>query len=291
MSRVPHDSGHTSLIGNRKINQDRCTFLQTQNGILLGLADGMGGHPRGERAAQILVDVCEFYFGRRTGAIPDPNRFLRQLLNKAHKEILTFGYEQNPPIDPRTTAVVALILDQTAFRIHIGDSRLYHFRNGDLLTRTVDHSYVEHLRQHGIISSEETESHPHKNYVTRCLGGLPGDPEASLESVQLKKGDILMLCSDGLWGSIDEELMEEVFSSDMSMTEATEALANEAAQAAFPKSDNVTLLAFKMGDPESGMPEAQAYRPKNKQDEVTQAVSDLQAAILDFEADQDKEDP
>ncbi len=291
MSREPHDIGHMSLIGNRTINQDRCLSLQTDNGILLGVADGMGGHPKGERAAQILVDVCELYFGRRSSDIPNPNLFLKQLLIKAHQEILNFGNEQRPSINPRTTAAMALILDQTAYWAHLGDSRLYLFRNGDLIQRTIDHSYVENLRRHGIISSEETKSHPQRNYVTRCLGGLPGDPDVSFEAIQLETGDIQMLCSDGLWGPIDEELMGEAFSSDMSMTEATEALANEAALKAFPESDNVTILAFRMGDPEPGTPEAQLYTQQNKKEAVSQAVTNLQAAILNFETDKIKDKP
>ena len=289
MSKEPHDIGYISLIGNRAINQDRCLSLQTDNGILLGVADGMGGHPKGERAAQILVDVCELYFGRRSNDIPNPNLFLKQLLIKAHQEILNFGNEQRPSINPRTTAAMALILDQTAHWAHLGDSRLYLFRKGDLIQRTVDHSYVENLRRHGIISSEETKSHPQRNYVTRCLGGLPGDPDASFEAIQLEKGDIQMLCSDGLWGSIDEELMGEAFSSGMSMTEATEALANEAALKAFPESDNVTILAFKVGDPEPGTPEAQLYTQQNKKEAISQAVTNLQAAILNFETDKIKD--
>lgn len=153
MSKEPHDIGYISLIGNRTINQDRYLSLQTDNGILLGVADGMGGHPKGERAAQILVDVCKLYYGRRTSEIPDPNLFMKQLLIKAHQKILNFGNEQRPSINPRTTAAMALILDQSAYWAHLGDSRLYLFRNGDLIKRTVDHSYVENLRRHGIISS------------------------------------------------------------------------------------------------------------------------------------------
>lgn len=213
MNIIPGESAHSSLIGDRKINQDRCIQIREGDTALLGLADGMGGHPRGEVAAQLLIDTCQNYFSLTPHPILNPSSFLTRLLHKAHEDIVAFGYDQQPAIDPRTTAVACLIQKNVAHWAHAGDSRLYLLREMRVLSRTVDHSYVERLKQQGVISAEEQEAHPQRNYVTRCLGGSLASPDITLGKHKLQAGDILLLCSDGFWGSVDEaHMLSSLFS-------------------------------------------------------------------------------
>ncbi|HHH39718.1 MAG TPA: serine/threonine-protein phosphatase, partial [Sedimenticola sp.] len=143
---MDYETGGSSRVGDRRDNQDRYLCARAGDTLLLCLADGMGGHPRGEVAAGITVATGRRLLAHAAKPIPDPARFLQRLLLESHIAIRRFGEQQDPPINPRTTAVAALIQNGTAWWVHAGDSRLYLFRNGTLLTRTKDHSYVEQLR-------------------------------------------------------------------------------------------------------------------------------------------------
>ena len=125
ISNLRYSSGQASLVGDRHNNQDRCILLQSGGVILLGLADGMGGHPRGEAAAQILMDSCNRLLQGSAKPIRDPRGFLTRTLREAHEEIQVFGLAQKPVIDPRTTAVVALVQGNTAYWAHAGDSHFH----------------------------------------------------------------------------------------------------------------------------------------------------------------------
>ena len=291
MSIQPGESAHSSLIGDRKINQDRCIVVREDGTTLLGLADGMGGHPRGEAAAQLLVDTCRSYFDLTPHPILNPSSFLTRLLHKAHEDIVAFGYEQEPAIDPRTTAVACLVQKGVAYWAHAGDSRLYLLRQQRILSRTVDHSYVERLKQQGVISAREQEGHPQRNYVTRCLGGSLLSPEVTLGKHKLEHGDILLLCSDGLWGSIDEGTLLDTLFSRLPLPEAVQALAERAAHNAFPDSDNVTLVAVRMQQGETAKTEPRKQKREKPAEEsnLAQAIADLQNAINTFETENKQE--
>ncbi len=277
------ESGQHSLQGDRRKNQDRHALFESQGVILLALADGMGGHPKGEKAAQILIDVCKQSLEKSVKPVPEPERFLARLLQHAHQQIQRYGEAQEPAIDPRTTAVVCLVQGETAYWIHAGDSRFYLLRDGAIVRRTTDHSYVERLRQQGIIGDEETLNHPQRNYVTRCLGGNTPLPAAELGRERLRPGDLLALCSDGLWGSIDEELMIDTLFSDMPIASACRALVSEAAQSAFPESDNVTLIACRPLLADHPQTPSRRAAPKQPKDPLKQAIEQLQSAIEEFE--------
>ncbi len=276
--------------GDRKINQDRFISIEAEGSILLGLADGMGGHPKGEVAAQILIDTCKTFFYRTDKPIHSPREFLHRLLQKAHENVTTFGLDHNPPIKPRTTAVVALIQEGMVRWAHAGDSRLYLFRNGKTLHRTVDHSYVQHLEDHGLISPDSLGTHPQRNYVTRCLGGNISSPEITVNrAVRLKDGDTIMLCSDGLWSRSEEKEMIGLTSSDMPLNQAIEKLVQDAAENAAPESDNVSAIALRwyMDKPEieAPPPQKQVHEPEPQEENISQALNDLKSAIAQFEND------
>ncbi|EGV51983.1 PP2C family protein-serine/threonine phosphatase [Candidatus Endoriftia persephone] len=246
---MKYHSGQCTLIGNRSLNQDRCLIMESPDSVLLALADGMGGHPRGEMAAQVLMNTCRKSFLTSRKPISSPRVFLSGLMDMAHRSILEFGRDQQPPIEPRTTATLCLIQDGNAYWAHAGDSRIYLLREGVIAHRTADHSYVEQLRQQGVISAAQAATHRYRNYVTRCLGGISNRPVAEFSGpFKLQRDDVLMLCSDGFWGALQERVMAQQLS-DISqpLSQLIEMLSNRAAANSQPESDNVTAIGLRWG--------------------------------------------
>lgn len=245
---MQYDAGQSTRLGNRAMNQDRCNVFSADDVVLLVLADGMGGHPRGEQAAQYTVDTFEVLFRRATKPIADPEAFLRMGVEQAHKQIVQFGQRQRPPITPKTTCVAALLQQGFAWWAHVGDSRLYVMRNGQFRQRTRDHSYVEQLYRSGQIAAEERKVHKRRNYVTRCLGGedKSAQPTISLP-FPLCREDVLLLCTDGLWGAIDDDDLLLAWNNPAPVESVLAELTERAAQLRAPESDNVTAVAVRYG--------------------------------------------
>ncbi|MEJ1366134.1 MAG: protein phosphatase 2C domain-containing protein [Candidatus Sedimenticola sp. (ex Thyasira tokunagai)] len=281
-------SAQISLIGDRMINQDRCIEIDSKPCTLLALADGMGGHPQGESASQIFIDTCKHYLKITPQPIINPGLFLTRLLHKAHENILTFGYEQTPPIEPRTTAVAVLIQNGNIYWAHAGDSRFYLIRKQRVAYRTTDHSYVERLLRNGLISADEQNKHPQRNYVTRCLGGSTLLPNITLGKAGLDAGDMLLLCSDGLWGKVSDELICEVLFNKSPLFEAVRFLAEEATQKGFPESDNVTLLAARMIEGKQQKDKTDSNSAE-EQENLASAIAELQSAVDSFESEKEPE--
>jgi PPM family protein phosphatase len=196
-----------SLAGNRATNQDRVVCTERDNAVLMVLADGLGGHKGGALAAEILTQTALHAFEAvRQPVITKPSAFLALTILQAHKAISARGQAQVPPITPRTTCVLCLVQNGYAYWAHVGDSRLYHFRNGRPLTRTLDHTVTEQMHLDGLLSEEEMKRHPEKARLLKAVGG-PHAPAVSLgEETVLQRNDTLLLCTDGLWEalSVDE---------------------------------------------------------------------------------------
>ena len=192
-------------IGARSINQDRMGYCFTRESVLMVVADGMGGHARGEVAAQLTLQVCAGHFQRMaTPRLADPARFLEAALNSAHRELLSYQSLHQLPEAPRTTVVACIVQDDGAWWAHAGDSRLYWLRDGAVMARTIDHSRVQALMEMGLVSPEEERTHPDRNKVLNCLGS-PQEPSIELsERAALMRGDVLLLCSDGFWSGVSE---------------------------------------------------------------------------------------
>jgi PPM family protein phosphatase len=295
---VKYETAQSSLLGNRSSNQDRCLVLEAPDAILLCLADGMGGHPKGEMAAQILMDNARRAFLTSRKPIASPHFFLSGLMDMTHKQILEFGRSQEPPIEPRTTGVLCLVQEENAYWAHIGDSRLYIMRDGVIHLRTDDHSYVEHLRQQGIISAAQVHTHKYRNYVTRCLGGTNNRPVAELSGPHpLKEGDIVLLCSDGFWGPLSERpLVDNLFGNPGSLLSGIRKLASQAENTSQPESDNVTVVALRWNESDvilapadfsmslSGGKKRPLESPKEEVD-VDRAIDDLKKIVDHLEFD------
>lgn len=232
------EAAKATLQGERPLNQDRCFFLDGGDTILMGLADGLGGHPRGEVAAQLLADVCETLFRQTRKPLYDPEHFMLQCIGKAHQAILRFGRRQAPPIAPRTTAVLAVVQAGVLHWAHVGDSRLYLFRDGQAYRQTRDHAQIQFVRQ------SASQAPRARSSLTRCIGGMPQPPTTTCGSpTTLEHGDTVLLCSDGLWGQVGSRtLLSEFHDHGEPLDQRLPRLVAQAAKS--PNSDNVTAVAM-----------------------------------------------
>ncbi|WP_343293785.1 PP2C family serine/threonine-protein phosphatase [Vandammella animalimorsus] len=228
----------TSHQGGRKKNEDRMGYCHTGDAALFVLADGMGGHPEGETAAQIAIQTMAALFKKQAlPTIDDVPHFLESGLLMAHRQILRYAIDKGMPDSPRTTLVAAVVQNGEIQWIHCGDSRLYITRKGVLLTRTRDHSYSE-LRESVLTKMGEMN----RNVLFTCLGS-PARPIYDLSSPEnLDKDDRILLCSDGLWGPLDEDsIVNKLNGGDITLTGPE--LVELAFYTAGKSSDNITIIA------------------------------------------------
>lgn len=235
--------GLARRLGNRRDNQDRVALEQRGDTFLLVLADGLGGLPRGELAAEIAVSTLTRRFVDSPLPIASPADFLRHGLDEAHRAIIHASERTGVTVIPRTTCVTCLIQAGRAWWAHVGDSRFYLIRDRSPVARTRDHSRVERLLQQGLIGEQDALHHPEINLLTQSLGGDPAPPVPDQDEAGLEQGDTLLLCSDGLWNALHEREMVSLLSQHPA-SEAVQLLADAAEAASYPRSDNITLLAM-----------------------------------------------
>ncbi len=240
-------ASHSSF-GARPTNQDRVGHAERPNAVLLALADGLGGHAGGEMAAELLTQTALRAFERvRQPSITQPSAFLALTILQAHNAIIQYGRTRGGDITPRTTCVLCLVQDGYAYWAHVGDSRLYHFRKRKLITRTRDHTQTERLHEDGVLTEEEMLTHPEKSRLLKCLGG-PHKPAISLgEETALERGDVLLLCTDGLWEALSADELAEHLATD-SLDEAIEDLVFAAEERRGDSCDNVSAVCLRWQD-------------------------------------------
>lgn len=236
-----------SLLGDREDNQDRVTVSAAEQAALLVVIDGMGGHSDGSRAADTALKSLLESFRQTSLPLFDPLGFLHMALSRAHDDVAKLGKGQTIDTRPRATTAVCLIQEGAAFWAHIGDSRIYHMRHGKILQRTRDHSHVELLLREGKITEEELPTHPMRNFVECCLGGDPAIPEMTVSGRHaLQPGDVLLLCTDGIWANLRDSDIAGFFRDDNQELRAwLEALGRRAVQASAPFSDNSTAAVLR----------------------------------------------
>lgn len=245
-----------SLIGGRKVNQDRMGYCFTRDSLLLLLADGMGGHLGGEIAATIALQTVSTMFRLQAKPyIKKPERFLEEALLQAHHDIQGYAAINGLPEMPRTTVVACLIQHNCAVWAHAGDSRLYWVRRNMVLGRTRDHSHFEYLVDRGRADPSERSTHPDRNKLYNCLGASSVPKIELSEQASLQPGDVLLLCSDGLWSTLSEtEIVHRLASG---VVTAVPELVQMAAALGGPQADNTTGLAIAWqgaDDPYSDLP-------------------------------------
>jgi serine/threonine protein phosphatase PrpC len=263
--------------GGREKNEDRMGYCYTRESGLFVLADGMGGHPEGEVAAQLALQTISALYQREARPIvPDVTEFLSSSLMAAHHQIIRYASEKGMLDTPRTTLVAALVQGGSATWVHCGDSRLYVVRKGELLTRTRDHSYLEQ-QANGIVKLDRIS----RNILFTCLGS-PTKPVFDVTGpVTLQQGDKILLCSDGLWGSIPDADIVEQLSKD-AVSVAVPELVELALRTAGEQSDNVTVIALEWETPDS----FESTRGIST-DSISEGVfaSTIQAGVLDTMVD------
>lgn len=271
----------TNRKGDRKYNQDRIAVLDNADSILLVLGDGIGGKKGGDLAAQCLIDTVSGIFMESTMPIDDPPRYLTNILRVSHNAVVTMGNNEKPPIDPGTTAVLCLIQNDKAYWAHAGDSRFYLFRGGLSIYRTIDHSYVEELYQKGKLSMDKRQGHPMRGYITQCIGHMTEMPKIDVsKEVSLIRGDILLLCSDGLWEPLDDALIGEVITG-MEIDRALNKLADTAIQTSKPHADNTTAIAMRINELSKNLQAEQDELNNNNPEH--EKIKDLNLAIRNIE--------
>ena len=238
-----HQASH---IGNRKYNQDRVAYAYNKDTLLLVLADGMGGHLHGEMAAGLVMDtfVTEFAVQSHIAA---PMQFLADTMRCAHGRIMALPHNDDGNF-PGTTCVAALIQNGRIYWGHAGDSRLYLIRDGKISARTLDHSMVQMWLELGVIDEVEARTHPKRNQITNCLGGVEDlfNMESG-EPVELRSGDVVVLSSDGLCGpALDNDFIAAFTAGDV--TVALDKLIETAFLRERGRADNVTGLAMRWGN-------------------------------------------
>ena len=229
--------GTASDIGGRGEQQDRVEIIASPDGdsYLLVVADGMGGYQGGARAAQVVIETAGQFFA--TGNVTDPLTSLERLCAEAHQAVLAIGDQEGRL--PGSTCVFLYVSKDEACWAHVGDSRLYHFRNGTLLTRTLDHSMVQLLVTRGEMAEADMATSPLQNQLYMRLGGKqPLSPE--LGAAEVQEGDLFLLCSDGFWESINAKEVEDL-SSKTDLAAAADRLVHLAKERGGNSGDNIVV--------------------------------------------------
>jgi serine/threonine protein phosphatase PrpC len=268
--------------GGRKYNQDRMGYVFSRDALLMVVADGMGGHLHGEIAAQLTVEFIGQKFQREAKPkVIDPTRFLTEAVNGAHNAILRYADAHALLETPRTTVVVALVQEGWTYWTHVGDSRIYLIRAGQVVAQTRDHSRVQQLVLQGLVREEAVAAHPERNKIYNCLGAhVP--PQIDISPKQrLQERDTLLLCSDGLWGPLPARLVATAFASEP-LNRAVPSLMTQAERRAGADCDNVTALAMTWNELSSSAPPVDMISTINMPaDEFSSQIEDFEKAAKD----------
>ena len=267
--------------GGREKNEDRMGYCYTRDAGLFALADGMGGHPEGEVAAQLALQTLAALFQREAKpALADPLRFLHDGIFAGHHQLLRYATTRNLPDTPRTTVVACVLQGNAAYWAHCGDSRLYLLRGDKLVARTRDHSYSElqDAMSHVVPIGERFN----RNVLFTCLGS-PGKPVVDTAGpLLMQPGDRVLLCSDGLWGTVEDARIAAMLAR-LPISEAVPELVETALREAGARSDNVTVLAVEWEATED-IDSASGVSTQSLQDDVF--ASTIQASMAEAAPDE-----
>ena len=228
----------------RQKNEDACLVRPVDH--IFAVADGVGGNNSGEIASRTVVNEiarhCDNY------SLPENDeaelkKFLMECMNNSNERVLDYSCRNFKNSGMATTVVLAYINGNTAYFVNVGDSRAYVLRGHRLTQVTEDHTYVNTLVKAGIISRKEAETHENKNMITRAIGA-EYSVEPDFYKVTLKAGDIVLLCTDGLYDEVDQEFLINELRSEKKMSVISETLVEEANRRG--GSDNITMIAIKI---------------------------------------------
>lgn len=229
----------------RKNNEDACFVIPSHDVYIV--ADGVGGNNSGEIASRTAVsDIAGYVTENDISACQGPEEifgFLSEAVRTANENVYKAGMDEEQNRGMATTVVLTYIRDMKAYVANVGDSRAYLFRNGNLKRITSDHTYVNELIKKGVITEDEAEHHQQKNVITKALGA-EYYVEPDFYQVKLKEGDVLLLCSDGLYGEVKESAIAGYIDGAENMNELCTQLVDEAIKAG--GRDNITVVCLRI---------------------------------------------
>ncbi|MBK9361481.1 MAG: serine/threonine-protein phosphatase [Rubrivivax sp.] len=238
--------------GGRSYNEDACGHWHSDRHLCCVLADGAGGHGGGDVASRLAVQTLLDAFADHPTS---DGESLSQLVWQTNEAVLGHRSSDKRLRDMHTTVVCLVIdfVDRMAHWSHVGDSRLYWFRQGRLRDRTLDHSLVQSLINAGVLTPEQAREHPRRSELQSALGTRPEDLQvgASGGSVEVRAGDAFLLCSDGLWEFVSDEAMADALGQAGSASEWLEALEHQVREAARSRAshDNFSAVAVWLMEP------------------------------------------
>ena len=233
--------------GDRAYQQDQVAILphgRVPGCALAILADGMGGKSGGRKAADQVILTARQLFERFAPTKDDAPSLLKQIVLEAHLMIKLTAITAEE--EPHSTAAGFLVGPaRECDVIHAGDSRVYHFRGAEMVSRTTDHSFVQRLIDEGQITEDEANSHPQSNLLTGCLGTYQDPPLSLHHLAQLEIGDSVLACSDGLWHYFSPRELGAIVNT-LPPREASEMLVAKARQRARGGGDNLSLALIRV---------------------------------------------
>ena len=289
--------------GGRPYNEDRVAYAYTSDALVMVLCDGMGGHNQGEVASQMTVQVITSLFqARAKPLLTDMTAFLLDSIYAAHDAINEYALRKRMPDPPRTTCVVCVVQRGMACWAHVGDSRLYQFSRRAMLYRTRDHSAVQQLVDEGLLDESEMGVHPDRNKLYNSVGGYML-PDIEVEQpVKLQEGDVLFMCTDGVWPELTPEEMLSTLRA-YPLERAVKHMMDHAEFRAGQYGDNLSVVAMRFGEERSDSGELvlgddlgldgfttqlkrlgskELEEPASTESELDQAVAEIQAALARY---------
>ena len=229
----------------RKNNEDACFVIPGCNVYIV--ADGVGGNNSGEVASRTAVENIAGFVNdndiRSNTTAEEIFAFMTEAIACANTAIFTMGADQSRYKGMATTVVMAYLYRGEGYIANLGDSRAYVFRDNEIRRITKDHTYVNELIDKGVITEDEAEVHKQKNVITRALGA-EADVEPDFYKVPLNSGDILLLCTDGLYGEVGEARMMQILNEGKNMNDTCADLVD--AGLLSERRDNITVICVRI---------------------------------------------
>jgi PPM family protein phosphatase len=273
--RIVEQAGRTDVGRQRSANEDSLVV----NPPLFAVADGMGGAKAGEVASAVAVEAVE---GAPESSEPAEAQ-LASIVREANRRIYDLAVADESRRGMGTTLTLAKLHGDEVSLAHVGDSRAYRLRGGELEQLTHDHSLVAELERSGQITPEAAEHHPQRSIITRALGPEP-DVEVDTYTLAGRDGDLFMICSDGLTSMISDDEVASILRSAGSLDEAADELVRAANQSG--GKDNITVILFRLGEGEPVDGGAPAPAASADEDTIAGGISaaDLEVAAQEPEA-------
>lgn len=229
----------------RSHNEDACFVIPSHDVYIV--ADGVGGNNAGEIASRTVVQGIAEYVRdvpiEKCETDEAVCKYFESCLAQVNQEVYRLGIENSENRGMATTVVVAYLREAVAYIVNVGDSRAYLLREDNLQKLTEDHTYVNELLKNGVITEEEAATHVQRNVITRAVGAEP-DIQSDFYRVPIQEEDILMLCSDGLYGEVEEQKLIEIFHQNETMQTTCKLLVNAAIEGG--GRDNITVVCLKV---------------------------------------------